>query len=505
MISAFASTWKVPELRERILFTLAMIVIVRLGVHVTLPGVDASVIADFLADKQAKGGDSGAGAAVGAMLGVFSGGGLQKMGIFALGIMPYISASIMMQLMTAVVPKLSKLSREDGGRQKINQYTRFITIVIALVQGYLLAISLKNPNSIPGLQGIEKYGTIVPNHGLLFISMTVLTIVTGTLLLMWLGDQITERGLGNGISLIITVNIISALPGALVVTWQTLVAGEGAGPGAAAFLVFLVAFLIFVIAAVIAITQAQRRIAIQYAKRVMGRKQLGGQTQYLPLKVNYAGVMPIIFATAILSLPPFLLTQIARNAEWAVQVQDWFRPDKSIYYLISGLMIFFFSYFWVATMFQPSEISENLKRSGGYVPGVRPGKPTADFLDFTMTRLTFAGALFLAVLFVLPYIVQTMPKGIIGKELPFLVTSFFGGTSLLILVGVLLDMMRQVETHLLQRHYDGFLRKGKIKGRYDRLQSTGDRATSGTIVYLWVFIAILVLVGVSYWIYSGSQ
>lgn len=501
MISAFASTWKVPELRERILFTLAMIVIVRLGVHVTLPGVDASVIAKYLAEKQAAGGDSGAGAAVGAMLGFFSGGGLQKMGVFALGIMPYISASIMMQLMTAVVPKLSKLAKEDGGRQKITQYTRFITIVIALVQGYLLAISLKNPHQIPGLQGI---GQVVPNHDFLFIAMTVLTIVTGTLLLMWIGDQITERGLGNGISLIITVNIISALPGSLVITWQTLVSGAEAGPGAAAFLVFLVAFLIFVIAATIAITQAQRRIVIQYAKRVMGRKQLGGQTQYLPLKVNYAGVMPIIFATAILSLPAFVLQSAFPTAEWSQKVQNALAGGGLTYYIVAGVMIFFFSYFWVATMFQPSEISENLKRSGGYIPGVRPGKPTADFLDFTMTRLTFAGAIFLTIIFILPWIVSQMPRGIIGKELPFLVTSFFGGTSLLIIVGVLLDFMRQVETHLLQRNYDGFLRKGKIKGRYDRLQNTGERASSTAMVYLWVFIAILVVAGVSYWIYQGG-
>lgn len=504
MISAFASTWKVPELRERILFTLAMIVIVRLGVHVTLPGVDATVIDEFLAEKQKQGGDSGPAAAVGAMLGFFSGGGLQQMGVFALGIMPYISASIMMQLMTAVVPKLSKLAKEDGGRQKITQYTRFITIVIALVQGYLLAISLKNPGNIPGLQGISRFGDVVPNHGMLFIFMTVLTIVTGTLLLMWIGDQITERGLGNGISLIITVNIISALPGALVITWQTLVSGNDAGPGAAAFLVFLVAFLLFVIAATIAITQAQRRIVIQYAKRVMGRKQLGGQTQYLPLKVNYAGVMPIIFATAILSLPTFILQSAFPSQSWSVQIQNALAGGGLTYYLVAGVMIFFFSYFWVATMFQPSEISENLKRSGGYIPGVRPGKPTADFLDFTMTRLTFAGAIFLTIIFILPWIVSQMPRGIIGKELPFIVTSFFGGTSLLIIVGVLLDFMRQVETHLLQRNYDGFLRKGKIKGRYDRLQNTGDRASSTAMVYLWVFVAILIVVGISVWIYQGG-
>ena len=504
MISAFASTWKVPELRERILFTLAMVVIIRLGVHITLPGVDSSVIKEYLDATAQKGGDSGAGAAVGAMLGFFSGGGLQKMGVFALGIMPYISASIMMQLMTAVVPKLAKLAREDGGSQKISSYTRYAAILIALVQGWLLAVSLKNPGGIPGLQGIEQYGQVVPDFGGSFVALTILTLVTATLLLMWLGDQITERGLGNGISLIITVNIISALPGALVITWKTLVSGENVGPGAPAFLVVLVAFLILVVAAIIAITQAQRRIAVQYAKRVMGRKQLGGQTQYLPLKVNYAGVMPIIFATAILSVPTFILNAMFPTAGWSIKLQQVLAGGGLGYYAVAGFMIFFFSYFWVATMFKPSEISENLKRSGGYVPGVRPGKPTADFLDFTMTRLTFAGSIFLTIIFILPYIVSQMPRGIIGKELPFLVTSFFGGTSLLIIVGVLLDSMRQVETHLLQRNYDGFLRKGKIKGRYDRLQNTGERASKGTIIYLWLGVAVLVIGAVVYWTVSGK-
>ena len=214
--------------------------------------------------------------------------------------------------------------------------------------------------------------------------------------------------------------------------------------------------------------------------------------------------MPIIFATAILSLPTFILSSAFPTQQWSQNIQNALAGGGLTYYLVAGLMIFFFSYFWVATMFQPSEISENLKRSGGYIPGVRPGKPTAEFLDFTMTRLTFAGAIFLTIIFILPWIVSQMPRGIIGKELPFLVTSFFGGTSLLILVGVLLDMMRQVETHLLQRHYDGFLRKGKIKGRYDRLKNTGERASGGTIIYLWAFIAAIIVAAVSYWIYQGN-
>lgn len=495
MITAFANIWKVPELRDRILFTLVMIVIVRLGVAITLPGVDASVISAWLEWRVEN--DEG-GNAIGVLLNVFSGGALQQAGIFALGIMPYISASIMMQLMTAVVPKLAKLSREDGGRQKINQYTRFITILIALVQGFLLAQTLQNPSSIPYMEGIDRFPPLVPNGGVGFTLLTVLTILAGTMLLMWIGDQITERGIGNGISLIISVNIIAALPGALVQAWDTYVSADAAAenPFKPMILVGLVALLLVVIAAVIAITQAQRRIAIQYAKRVVGRKQLTGQTQYLPLKVNYSGVMPIIFASAILSLPTMLLQSAFSGQTWATWLSENLNPPSIWFYFISAGMIFFFSYFWVATMFQPSEIAENLKRSGGYVPGVRPGKPTADFLDFTMTRLTFAGALFLTVVYIIPSLLT------ITLNLNFVVTSFFGGTSLLILVGVLLDILRQTETHLLQRHYDGFLRKGKIRGR-GRTQGSGAAASSTALVYLWAFAAVLILMAVVAWLIKG--
>ena len=488
MISAFANIFKVPELRDRILFTLAMVIFVRLGVAVTLPGVDASVIDAWLAEQKAKGSEADGVAALGAILSIFSGGALQQAGIFALGIMPYISASIMMQLMTAVVPKMAKLSREDGGRQKINQYTRFVTILISLVQAVLLVKTLESPGRI--MSGIEKHGTLVPDPGFTFMCLTVLTIVAATMLLMWIGDMITERGIGNGISLIITVNIISALPGALVGAWETFV-GSSSGQSASQplILVGLLALFLLVIAAVIAITQAQRRIAVQYAKRVVGRKQMTGQTQYLPLKVNYAGVMPIIFASAILTIPGVVLGGMFPNKAWASKAMEILTPVSGWYYLISAAMIFFFSYFWVATMFQPSEVSENLKRSGGYVPGVRPGKPTADFLDFTMTRLTFAGAFFLTLVYLIPALLS------LTMNLSPVVTSFFGGTSLLILVGVLLDMMRQTETHLLQRNYDGFLRKGKLKGRSDRRQQGGGAKTapSTVIVYLWAFAAVLIL------------
>lgn len=494
MISAFKNTWKVPELRDRILFTLALIVIVRLGVHLTLPGVDATVIKAWL-DHTAKADPSAPGGGMTALLTVFSGGGLTQCGVFALGIMPYISASIMVQLMTAIVPKFSRLAREDGGRQKITQYTRYITIVIALVQGFFVAKSLTNPQNIPYLAGIEKFGNLVPDPSVTWMALTVLTIVAGTILLMWLGDQMTEKGIGNGISIIITVNIISALPGALIQAWGYFTSGD---PFRAMMMVVMIVLLLTVIAGAIAVTQAQRKIAVQYAKRVVGRKQFGGQTQYLPLKVNYAGVMPIIFASAVLSLPPMMLNWFFAGQPWATRLYGELVGGGMWYYILGGVGIFLFSYFWVAMMFQPSQIAEDLKRNGGYIPGQRPGKPTADFLDFTMTRLTFAGAIFLAGLFFLPALIGKL----VGLPPGSLVLHFFGGTSLLIMVGVVLDVMRQVETHLLQKHYDGFLRKGKLKGRYDRMGNQHDAAPRNAIVYLWTVIAILIVLGVTAYIYQ---
>lgn len=496
MISAFANTWKIPELRDRILFTLALIVIIRLGVHITLPGVDATVIKAWMDDLQKADPTSPTGG-ITALLTVFSGGGLQQAGIFALGIMPYISASIMVQLMTAIVPKLSRLAREDGGRQKITQYTRYITIGIALVQGFFVAKSLTNPGSIPYMAGIERFGNLVPNPDYIWMTLTVITIVAGTVLLMWIGDQMTEKGIGNGTSIIITVNIISALPGALIQAWKYFVTGDS-GPYRAIMMVVMIVLLLIVIAATIAITQAQRRIAVQYAKRVVGRKQFGGQTQYLPLKVNYAGVMPIIFASAVLSLPPMMLQWFFAGQGWATKIYGELVGGGTWYYVLGGIGIFLFSYFWVAMMFQPSQIAEDLKRNGGYIPGVRPGKPTADFLDFTMTRLTFAGAIFLTLLFVLPVLTGKL----VGLPPGSLVLQFFGGTSLLIMVGVVLDVMRQVETQLLQKHYDGFLRKGKLKGRYDRLAQNGGAAPRTAIVYLWTVIAVLIVIGITAYIYN---
>jgi len=501
MISAFTNTFKIPELRQRIMFTLLMLVIIRLGASITLPGVDVNVLQEWLKEGVEKAGQNQGVAAMTALLTVFSGGGLQNCAVFALGIMPYISASIMMQLMTAVVPSLGKLSREEGGRQKINMYTRYVTIVLCVFQGYMLAKSLINPQANFLLRNIiDQNDTreLVPDGGMGFILITVLVITAGTLLLMWMGDQITDRGIGNGISLIITANIISALPSALGQVYVTFVDGAAEDPMKPLKLVALIGFLFFVIAAVISITQAQRRISVHYAKRVVGRKVYGGQTQYMPLKVNYAGVMPIIFAQAILLFPSQILMFAFPEAAWANKLAANLGGSGWLYYTLSALMIFFFSYFWVATMFQPNQIAEDLKRNGGYIPGVRPGKPTAEFLDRTMSRLTFAGAIFLTVIAVLPSMLSRQ------MGVPFQAAQFFGGTSLLILVGVLLDIMRQVETHLIQRHYDGFLRKGKIRGRFDRTAGIAGVSNGGAMVWLYLLVAILVIVGVTYSIISAQ-
>jgi preprotein translocase subunit SecY len=324
-------------------------------------------------------------------------------------------------------------------------------------------------------------------------------LTTGTLFLMWLGDQITERGIGNGISLIITIGIVARLPAALAQAWKTFVPSSttGASQVNPMVLVILVLVLFFVIAAVIAVTQGVRKITVQYAKRVVGRKMYGGQTQYMPLKVNYAGVMPIIFAWALLLFPTTIVGMAFKNSRVANQVASAMSNGWP-HYVFLAAMIFFFSYFWVATQFQPSQIADDLKKYGGYIPGVRPGKPTSDFLDFTMTRLTFAGAVFLTIIAVFPSLLSQ------GLHVPQITAQFFGGTSLLIIVGVMLDTMRQVETHLIQRHYDGFLRKGRIRGRsFDRASySRGEAAGSGALMWLYVGIAVIVIGGVAIFLYG---
>jgi preprotein translocase subunit SecY len=489
MISAFANSFKIPELRRRITFTLMILVVVQIGSHITLPGVDPSVVHKWVDYLKSKGG--GGGAPFAQLLNVFSGGGIAKCALFALGIMPYISASIMMQLLTAVVPRLGKLAKEEGGRMKINQLTRYTAIALCILQGWMMVSGLVNPGRNVLLPQLEEFlhstgFKLITHPGISFQVIAVLSMTAGSMLLMWLGDQVTERGIGNGVSIIISANILTSLPGALVQVWKTYITGDSETSLKALGLVLLLGLLLSVIAAVVAITQAARRVSIQYAKRQMGRKVVGGQSTFLPLKINYAGVMPIIFAQAIILFPTWIASNWMGASKWGATFERIFSGGSVWFYVIDATLIFFFSYFWVATMFQPTQISEDLKKNGGYIPGIRPGKPTAEFLDYTMSRLTFAGGIFLVVIAILPTLIAYWAN--VSSN----VSQFFGGTSLLILVGVLLDSMRQVETYLLQKHYDGFLRKGRIRGRFDR-PGTGGPLAGANLTWLFVVLAIIIL------------
>ncbi len=451
MLSAFVNSFKVEELRKRLLFTFGVVFICRLVCIVPTPGVDATQLQALVQhiSNQVGGGIVG-------LVDLFSGGAMSNCAIGALGIMPYISASIILQLMTAVTPALERLAREgDVGRQKITQYTRYLTVVICIIQGYAMAVALQNPSYLFG----RDLGTIVNmDYVWGFRILTVITMTTGTIIMMWLGEQITQSGVGNGISLIITINIISRLPGAVQATIRMF---RPVGGGEAQFSIFhlvgLLLMMFLVVAGTVAVTQAVRKIPIQYAKRVIGRKVYGGQSTFMPLRVNYSGVMPIIFASAILMFPEKILQMLP--GEFFKHMAASFGMDKGLYMILYALMILFFSYFWVATVFNPVQIADDLKKAGGYVPGIRPGTSTAEFLDRTMTRLTLAGAVFLTIIAVIPSIMARQ------FHIPWIVASFFGGTSLLIIVGVMLDTMRQIESHLITRHYDGFLKKGRLRGR----------------------------------------
>jgi preprotein translocase subunit SecY len=447
MFSAFLNCWKIPELRRRILFTLGMVAIARLGANIPCPGVDPTELNQYMERVQQNAGGSFIGLA-----NMLTGGALQQCAVFALGVMPYISASIIMMLMTALIPSLERLKQEgEPGRAKIIQYSRYMTVGLCIIQGWLAAKAFEHPGQLfPGFTGI-----LVANPGASFEILTVVTITSGTILLMWIGEQITERGIGNGMSIIITVGIVDRLPRAILFTWRMFIGPESKFNVLHAILLLVMA--VAVTAAVIAVTESQRKIPVQYAKRMVGRKMLGGGQTFMPLKINYSGVMPIIFAQAILLFPAKLFSMLQmplfQNMSRRLVEGEW------LYLTLYGLMILFFSYFWVATQFNPLQIADDLKKYGGYVPGIRPGRPTAEYLDHVMTRITLAGAVFLTIVAVIPYILSH------NLGLPYLTASFFGGTSLLITVGVMLDTMRQVESHLVMRHYDGFLRKGRLRGR----------------------------------------
>lgn len=500
MLSAFTNSLKIPELRQRIFYTLSLLFIARVAAIIPLPGLDPKPLQAFFADQTA----AGEGALVG-LYNMFTGGALVKGAIGALGIMPYISASIIFQLMTAVVPFLSRLQQEgDVGRQKLTQYTRYATVLICLIQGTLLILALENPDRLfPGYD-VNMYGDIVIVSKTWFLITSVIIMTAGCMLLMWLGEQITQRGIGNGVSLLITVGILSDLPGAAAATYQLFFAPIGVQTlGVPQAIVMLVLFIV-VTMGIIMVVQGQRKIPVQYAKRVVGNKVMGGQSSFLPLKVNYSGVMPVIFASAILLFPQQIFAQIgaAFDLKFLVELSNNLLRGHWVYYASMAILILFFSYFWVSVMFKPIQIADDLKKYGGYIPGVRPGEPTAQFLDFIMTRLTLAGAIFLTVIAVMPDVL------LFELNVPQRIAIFFGGTGMLITIGVILDTMRQIETFLLQRHYDGFLKKGRIRARSTTQQSSlGEAASSDAVLKLTAFMGGMLLLGLSIWLwrYLGAQ
>ncbi len=433
MLDTFKSIFKVEELRKRILFTLSILIVYRIGGHIPTPGIDGTILAQALSSNSIFG-----------LLDLFAGGAFAKATIFALGIMPYISASIMLQLLGAVVPYLQRLQRQgEEGRRKITQYTRYLTVVIAALQAWGTAGFLTTIN-LGGISAVHMNTSA-------FIPLTIITFTCGVIFIMYLGEQITEKGIGNGISLIIFIGIIARFPDAvaeeILMLWH----------GSRSFLTELamVAMMIGVIAAVILVTRAQRKVPVQYPRKVVGRRVFGGATTHLPLSVNSAGVIPIIFAQSIMFLPS-TVAQLFPTIDWVQNLVDvWLAPGSLWYSLIYGLIIVFFGYFYTAIVYNPVEIANNMRKNGGYIPGIRPGKNTANYIEGILTRITLPGALFFAAIAVLPWVLISRAN----------VNFFFGGTGLLIVVGVALDTLQQIESHLLMRHYDGFMKKGRIRGR----------------------------------------
>lgn len=444
MINAFQNIVKIPELKRRVIFTLALLAVYRIGVFIPTPGIDTGLMEQFFS-AQAKGSIFG-------LIDMFSGGALRRFSIFALGIMPYISASIILQLLTVVVPHLERLSKEgEAGRKKIVQYTRYGTVILSLIQGFGISI---------GLRQMQVGGAFVvsPEAGIWFHILTTITLTAGTAFIMWLGEQITERGVGNGISLIIFAGIVAEIPGSLT----KVIAMMSLGEMSLFMALFLLIVAVAVVAAIIVVERGQRRIPVQYAKRVVGRRIYGGQSTHLPLRVNTSGVIPPIFASSVLMFPLTIaqfITPDFREAHPIVQtILDLMSPSHWVYNILYVALIIFFCYFYTAVTFNPVDVADNMKKYGGYIPGIRPGKPTAEFIDRVLTRITFGGALYLAAVCVLPQLL------IAEFNVPF----YFGGTSLLIVVGVALDTMAQIEAHMLTRHYEGFLKSGRLKARVAR-------------------------------------
>ena len=435
MVGGFQNIFKIPELKKRVLYTFALLMVYRVGCAVPTPGIDREALAAFFA--RAKGTLLG-------LFDMFSGGALERLSVFALGIMPYISASIILQLLTVVIPHLERLSKEgEAGRRKITQYTRYGTVILSIIQGFGIAVGLERM-SAPGA------ATVVAYPGWSFRLMTVVTLTAGTAFIMWLGEQITERGIGNGISLIIFAGIVARMPSAVGNTFRLMRTGE-----IGVFLVLLlIVLMVVVVGFIIFVERGQRRIPVQYAKRIVGRKMYGGQSTHLPLKINTSGVIPPIFASSIIMFPAtianFVQIPLVQSAAQAMT------PGSIVYNLVYVGFIIFFCFFYTAVTFNPVDVADNMKKYGGYIPGIRPGKRTADYIDRVLTRITFGGAIYVSAVCVLPTI-------LISK---FNVPFYFGGTALLIIVGVAIDTVSQMESHMLARHYEGFMKKGgPFKGR----------------------------------------
>lgn len=456
MISGIARLFSVAELRQKIAFTLLMLFICRIGAYIPVPGINGDAAAELF--RQATGGSQN----LFQLMDVFSGGAFAQMTIIALGVMPYISASIIMQLVMALVPSMQREVKENPeiGRRKMGKWIRILTLILASFQAGIFARYALGLNaSSPGIIVSELLSMRAFDVPWLFFMIVIVTMTAGTMLLMWIGEQITERGVGNGISLIITLGILSSLPTTLGAIGRKLnLDSQEAGQLSFSSLLVLMIVFVFIIIGTILVIQGQRKIPLQYARRVVGRKEVQGGRAYIPLKVNYAGVIPVIFASSLLMFPA-TIGQLAGQGSWLGGIANLLSPGSTVYSIFYVLLIIFFTYFWTATQFHPEQIASDMKKNGAFIPGIRQGKPTQEFLEATMNRITFAGAIFLAVIAVLP--------SIIGKLLRVdpSISYFFGGTSLLILVGVVLDTTKQVESHMMMKNYEGFMKKGRTRRR----------------------------------------
>ena len=434
MLEGIQSAAKIAELRRRLIFTFGMLAVYRVGVAIPTPGIDGDAMAAFFQQ---------AASTVFGLVNLFSGGALERFSIFALGIMPYISASIILQLLTVVVPTLERLSKEgELGRRKITQYTRYSTVGLSLLQGFFISVGLEQITAPGG-------SSVVFHPGWGFRLMTVVTLTAGTAFIMWLGEQITERGVGNGISLIIFAGIVASIPSAITVTTEFVREGELS----ILIVLLLLVGMVGIVAAVIIMERGHRRIPVQYAKRVVGRKVYGGQTSHLPLKINTAGVIPPIFASSVLIFPATIAS--FSDQPWAQTVADMLTPSSLIYNFSYVALIIFFCYFYTAVVFNPVDVADNMKKHGGFIPGIRPGQRTAEYIDRVLSRITLSGAIYVSIVCVLPNLLVS------ALNVPF----FFGGTALLIVVGVALDTVAQIETHIMMRNYEGFMKRGRLRGR----------------------------------------